>query len=161
MKIHNWKLSYCRIIYGTFHSIYGPVGASFDVFHQPRSAYLFIQRKKSIRNLNKSLLKCHRGSHSRSASHSSSLLSPFCHSSSWLHSVNGLAAPSLFHFIFCRNIPAHTLSSVHLEDKAAKHSCTLPASCRAASGPSGELGRTACYSSNLCHIEETGTSTDS
>lgn len=44
------------------------------VFHQPRSAYLFTQWDKSIRSLNKSSLKRHRDSHSRSASNSSSFL---------------------------------------------------------------------------------------
>lgn len=137
MKTHNWKLSYYRTIYGSFQSIYVPVGASFDVFHQPRSAYLFMQWKKSIRNLNKSSLKRHRNSHSRSASNSSSLLRLLSHSSLWLHSVNSLAAPSLFHFIFCRNIPAYTLSSAApLRTRKAKHSCFgLPASCHACLNP--------------------------
>lgn len=43
------------------------------VFHQPRSAYLFTQWDKSIRNLNKSSLKRHWDSHSRSASKNSFL----------------------------------------------------------------------------------------
>lgn len=49
------------------------------VFHQPRSAYLFTQWVKSIRNLNKSLLKYHEDSHSRNASNSFQLLSLSSH----------------------------------------------------------------------------------
>lgn len=81
------------------------------VFRQPRSAYLFTQWVKSIRNLNKSLLKYHQDSHSKSASNSFQLHGLSSHPSSWLHSVNRWTTLSLFHFIFCRNVLALTLRS--------------------------------------------------
>lgn len=95
------------------------------VFHQPRSAYLFTQWDKSIRNLNKSSLKRHWDSHSRSASNSSSFLSLSGHPSSWLHSVNCWTDLSLFLFIFCRNILALVLcSTAPLRIWKAKCSCS-------------------------------------
>lgn len=68
------------------------------VFHQPRSAYLFTQWDKSIRNLNKSSLKRHWDSHSRSASNSSSFLSLSSHPSLWLHSICMAAGLSCLYF---------------------------------------------------------------
>lgn len=42
MKTRNWKLSYYRTIYGSFQSIYAPVGTSFDWSVPSAQVCLFI-----------------------------------------------------------------------------------------------------------------------
>lgn len=87
------------------------------VFHQPRSAYLFTQWDKSIRNLNKSSLK-------RPTPEVLQKIHFLACPSSWLHSVNCWTVLSLFLFIFYRNILALVLcSTAPLRIWKSKRSC--------------------------------------
>lgn len=148
MKIRNWKLSHYRTIYGSFRSMYDQWELPLaGVFHQLRFAYLFTQWGKSIRNLNKSLLKHHWDSQSRSASNSSFLSLP-SHPSSWLHSVNCWTVLSLFLFIFLQEhsrscFVLHYSSEAMEGKKAAAVGWVHPT--MPVSNPSKELGKISSY----------------
>lgn len=42
MKAHNWKLSHYRTIYGSFQTIYAPMGTSFELCVPRFQVCLFI-----------------------------------------------------------------------------------------------------------------------
>lgn len=66
------------------------------VFHQPRSAYLFTQWDKSIRNLNTSSLKCRWDSHSKVLHIVHFLAFPVIHLHGYIQSTSGLSCLYFF-----------------------------------------------------------------
>lgn len=97
MKTHNWKLSYYRTIYGSFRTMYAPMGTSFDWCVPSAQVCLFIHTvDKSTRNLKTSSLKQHWDSHSRNASNSSFLGLSSHPSSGCIPSTAGLSCLYFF-----------------------------------------------------------------